>query len=83
MSWLFTPDVPTEPGLYAVVLGHYASELPRCLRWHSAGEGWRHGSRAEPVRAFYGPIPECLLPNSPATHPPASRTRASGTRSSR
>ncbi|QWF19282.1 hypothetical protein [Lysobacter capsici] len=92
MSWHFAPETPTTAGLYAVMTSTVAGDLPRFLRWHSSGTGWRLGARREAVSAFYGPIPECVFPHADvdhlfdapvrtrtATNPPASRMRACGT----
>ena len=74
MNWRFPPETPTEPGLYGVQTSTVAGDMPRFVRWHSAGAGWRLGVRREAVTAFYGPIPACEFPHAdvdPLFAPPA------------
>lgn len=75
MNWRFAPDTPTDAGLYAVMTSTVAGDLPRFLRWHSTGTGWRLGARREAVSAFYGPIAECVFPHADVDHLFAPPTR--------
>lgn len=67
--WGYSPDVPTQPGLYLVAT-YSPSPRPLLLHWSRDNRDWRHGVRLERVDAFYGPIDLSPL------HPPASPARA-------
>lgn len=49
------PELPTEPGWYAVYRRH--SERPVVLWWGARSDCWREGAQQVQVDAWVGPFP--------------------------